>query len=142
MAERAAGSLESAVTEATGASLLAIEERRRAAIRRTFTRLDAVALGAAVGTVLGAAVFLATLVLALRGGDAVGPRLALLSHYFPGYEVSAPGALAGLLYGAGTGFLGGFLTAAFRNLALRIVLARAIWGAERSRRRHLLDEVG
>lgn len=40
----------------------------------------------------------------LKGGDAVGARLQLLSRYFPGYSVTASGAVVGLIYGFVSGF--------------------------------------
>jgi hypothetical protein len=85
---------------------------------------------------------LATAVLVLRGGETVGPTLALLGHYVPGYRVTWLGSLLGLVYGALFGFAIGYVVASCRNLALRIVLGHALWRASRARRRHLLDEVG
>jgi hypothetical protein len=66
-------------------------------LREAFARYDPIALGAALGTVMGLGVFIATAVLLLRGGDSVGPNLSLLANYFLGYAVSWPGAFLGLL---------------------------------------------
>ena len=102
-----------------------------------FGRVDRLALGLAIGLVAGTAVFLATVILLLKGGEVIGPHLALLGQYIPGYAVSWRGSLTG---GAG-GFLGGFVagwtTAFFRNLAVDVyVFACAFW----SRLNRFLDD--
>jgi hypothetical protein len=121
--------------------LAALAERRRDAIRRAFTRLHPLALGCGVGFVAGAVVLVGTLVLVARGGPNVGANLQALSSYFPGYQVTVPGAFVGGSLGFAVGFLSGYALAAFRNLALQIVLAYARWSAEWWRRRHMLDEI-
>jgi len=80
-----------------------------------FARLDRTALGIAVGTLCGLSVFLATIVLLLRGGEVVGPNLALLGQFFLGYTVTASGAFIGLAYGFAAGFLLGWLIGLLRN---------------------------
>ena len=54
------------------------------AFAQVFPKLDRVAFGLSIGTVSGILLFLATLILALKGGTVVGPRLGLLEDYFPG----------------------------------------------------------
>jgi hypothetical protein len=80
-------------------------------IRSAFARFDPVALGAAVGAVIGAGLFLASAVLLVEGGDPLGPTLALLGNYLVGYEVSWPGAFIGLVEAALGGFAFGYLLA-------------------------------
>jgi len=80
-----------------------------------FARLDQTALGFAVGTLCGFSVFLATIVLVFRGGEVVGPNLALLSQFFFGYTVTINGAFIGLAYGFVVGFVIGWLIAFLRN---------------------------
>ena len=80
-----------------------------------FAKLDRVALGVAVGTLCGLGVFMATLLLLLKGGEVVGPRLALLAQFFIGYTVTPSGAFVGLLYGFVLGFILGWLIGFFRN---------------------------
>jgi protoporphyrinogen oxidase len=96
-----------------------------------FPRIDGVAFGTATGLVAGALLFLTTLVLVLKGGPVVGPRLGLLAQFFPAYSVSPSGALLGLVYGFAGGFMGGWSFATLRNLALFLSLAalrrRAQW---------------
>lgn len=80
-----------------------------------FAKLDRTALGLAVGTLCGLVVFIATVVLLLKGGEVVGPRLALLGQYFIGYTVSPRGAFIGLAYGLVFGFVLGWLIGFLRN---------------------------
>ena len=97
-----------------------------AAIAALLERFDPVAMGLSSAAMLGTLIALATLVLVLKGGPVLGPTLALLGEYFPGYRVSAAGSLLGFAYGATLGFLIGWTFARVRNLmsALLLVLAR------------------
>jgi hypothetical protein len=104
-------------------------------------RLDAAALGIATGAVAGVALFLATVRLILAGGAVVGPNLSLLAQYFPGFSVTWPGAVVGLLYGCAAGFAAGWTFAAVRNRALRSALRRARARATRAAERRFLDYV-
>lgn len=87
-------------------------------IVRSLAKLDGNALGIAVGVLFAAAVFGATTFLILKGGDEIGPNLALLGQFFIGYEVSCTGSLIGAVYGLISGFIVGWLIAAIRNLVL------------------------
>lgn len=80
-----------------------------------FAKLDRTALGLAVGTLSGLFVFLATVILIIKGGAVVGPNLALLGQFFWGYTVTIPGAFIGLVYGFIAGFVVGWLIALLRN---------------------------
>ena len=99
------------------------------AIIQAFARLDESALGLAIGAIFGLAIFVATMLLLLKGGDPLGPNLALLGQFFIGYTVTTKGAFVGLLYGFICGFILGWLTALLRNFVLhaylRIVKTRA-----------------
>jgi hypothetical protein len=97
-------------------------ERAESLIVAAFARIDAVALGCAFGLVAGLAIFTATIVLVAKGGDPVGPRLALLGEYFVGYTVTPLGSFVGFAYGAVLGFGAGWLLASLRNLYLAIYL--------------------
>lgn len=88
-------------------------------IRTAFARLDGVALGTALGVVAGVGLFLATVVLLLKGGEFVGPRLGLLRNFLPGYEVTWTGALIGLVEGGLIGFALGFFGASLRNWGMK-----------------------
>lgn len=72
---------------------------------RALARRNALALGVAVGVLAAAGVWLATVVLVVRGGPDTGAHLGLLSQYLPGYSVD----LGGAFVGAGWGFVLGFL---------------------------------
>jgi protoporphyrinogen oxidase len=100
----------------------------RGALARAFQKLDPVALGMACGTIAGAGLLLATLILVGKGGEPVGPTLSLLGQYFPGFRVSAEGSLLGLVYGFSAGFLGGWSFGVIRNAT--VLLAT---GADRLR---------
>ena len=105
-----------------------------------FARLHRIAMGVAVGLVCGSILCLATLWLVLKGGPVIGPNLSLLGQFFPGYSVSPIGALLGLLYGTGVGFLIGWGFALFWNLSLRLYLSLVKREAELEEASRLLDE--
>ena len=75
-----------------------------ARIEAALVRMNARAWGVAVGLLLGAGLFLATIILVLRGGDTVGPHLGLLGAYFPGFRVTVVGSVIGGLYGLALGY--------------------------------------
>jgi cell shape-determining protein MreD len=91
-------------------------------IIQSLAKLDALALGIAVGTLCGLVIFLATNVLIFKGGEEIGPNLALLSQYFVGYEVTETGSLIGLIYGFIFGFITGSLIAFLRNAVVGVYL--------------------
>jgi len=97
-------------------------------IQQAFGRYDPVALGVALGTVLGLGLFVATAVLLLLGGKPVGPNLAVLGSYFLGFEVTWRGALLGLLEAGVGGFGFGYALARLINAVVareeRMVLDR------------------
>ncbi|MGD2148669.1 MAG: hypothetical protein PVH41_18400, partial [Anaerolineae bacterium] len=83
-------------------------------------RLNASALGLVLGLLCGISLFIATNWLVIKGGDPVGPHLALLSQYFIGYRVSFVGSLIGFLYAFVIGGLGGVLIGWIYNRALHL----------------------
>lgn len=91
-------------------------------IVQSLAKIDSLALGAAVGTVFGFGIFLVTNLLIYKGGETIGPNLALLGQFFPGYRVTFGGSFIGLLYGFVSGFALGWLIAVIRNLIIRIYL--------------------
>lgn len=108
------------MTAAETTTRRAEEEATQALLKRVFARYDPVALGAAVGTVAGLGLCLATVVLLLKGGYPVGPNLSLLGHYLTGYRVTWSGAALGLLEGGLLGFLFGYAVAVAVNLVIRL----------------------
>jgi hypothetical protein len=103
-------------------SLRFVNASTRKILDQAFAKLDAVALGAAVGTVWGGGIWAMTVSLLAKGGNTIGPNLALLGQFIPDYSVSWTGSLIGLFYGFGTGFLFGFAFAHARNAAMRLHL--------------------
>jgi protoporphyrinogen oxidase len=102
------------------------EERFADVLAKVFARYDAVALGSAVGLVSGVAVFLATAVLLIRGGEPLGPTLSLLGQYLLGFEVSWGGAVVGLFETGIGGFLFGLTLAWLINLLVDLVAVSVI----------------
>jgi len=111
------------------------------ALSRALLKLDRVAFGLAVGLLGGLALFFATLFLAIKGGEVVGPNLQLLGQYFPGYRVTAAGSLIGLGYGLLAGFVGGWSFALLRNLSVFIYVVMIQRRAERQWLRRLFEYV-
>lgn len=78
-------------------------------------RLNGVILGLVLGLVVGFGIFIATIILVIKGGEQVGPHLALLGQFFIGYQVTVGGSLIGFLYGLLFGFVVGFMIAGVYN---------------------------
>ncbi|MCI0591190.1 MAG: hypothetical protein L0Y67_06270 [Gammaproteobacteria bacterium] len=83
-------------------------------------RISAKVNGVVVGTFLGLAIFIATNWLILKGGDRVGPHLALLGQFFIGYRVTFVGSLIGFAYGFLFGFALGYIIATLYNWIVAI----------------------
>ena len=94
-------------------------------VRARILRLNAMLHGVVIGLAAGAALFIATNWLVLKGGPVVGPHLALLGQYFPGYRVT----LLGSVIGFGYAFVAGFF------LAYAIATLYNRFAARRDRRR-------
>jgi protoporphyrinogen oxidase len=105
-------------------------------IEAAFAKLDAVALGVAVGIVTGVTLFIATIALLLKGGPVVGPTLSLLNNVLLGFRVSVPGAVIGLVEACVGGFMLGYLFATLRNVGIDayawLLQRRAMAESERS----------
>lgn len=91
-------------------------------IVQSLAKLDGLALGISLGTLFGLAIFFATNILIIKGGDLVGPNLVLLNQYFIGYEITFAGSLIGMLYGFVSGFILGWLIAFLRNFVVAVYL--------------------
>ena len=77
-------------------------DRGELIVRASFARFDVVALAIALGCVAAVGLWVATVVLLLKStpaGIKVGPHLALLANFLPGYRVSWAGSVVGLFYG-------------------------------------------
>lgn len=93
------------------------------ALARAFMKLDRAAFGLSLGVMAGLVLFLATLFLVIKGGPDAGSNLALLGHFFPGYDVDPFGAVLGLGYGFLTGFVVGWGVAFLRNTVVFLYMA-------------------
>ncbi len=78
-------------------------------------RLDATLAGVTTGLVAGLGLFLATNWLVLKGGEQVGPHLALLAQFLPGYRVTFFGSLIGFVWALLWGFVAGWLVSGLYN---------------------------
>ena len=67
-------------------------------VRNTLLKLNSRAWGIALGLLFGVGLFMATILLVVRGGHEVGPHLNLLGMFLPGYRVSVAGAFIGFAY--------------------------------------------
>ncbi len=113
----------------------------RKALGYVFPKLDAPAFGLAVGLVAGVLLLVMTLSLVVKGGSHVGLHLQLLGEFLPGYRVTTPGSVLGLVYGFGGGFMAGWLMACLRNTSVLLSLVFIQRRAEIPPLRRLLDYV-
>lgn len=89
------------------------------AIERFTIRLNSMMMGIVVGALCGVALFLATILLVLKGGPNPGRHLSLLAQYFPGYSVTVAGSFLGFLYAGIIGFLSGSIIGGVYNKLAR-----------------------
>jgi hypothetical protein len=104
-------------------------------VKAAFARLDAVALGSAIGLLFGITLWVATVFLLLKGappGQHIGPHLGLLSNFLPLYSVSWTGSVVGGIEVAAIGFVIGALLAVAWNMAhyiwLMVIVRRSTEG--------------
>ena len=90
-----------------------IEEGKN--LNAAILRLNGRAWGIALGLLLGGGLFLATIVLVIKGGPDVGQHLSLLSVFFPGYRVTVLGSLIGFVYAFVLGYALGRLVGIVYN---------------------------
>ena len=101
-------------------------DRREMIVTWAFARLDGRAFAAASAAITAALLFVLTHALVIKGappGIPVGPHLAKLAVFFPGYTVSVAGAFVGALYAALVGGVLGWVLALVWNFAHSLVLA-------------------
>lgn len=91
----------------------------RQLIRASVARLRAGILALVFAMMTGTGLFVATAWLLIKGGPNVGATLGLLGNYLPGYAVTWPGAMVGLLYGAAIGGVAGWSLARIYNRLAR-----------------------
>ncbi|KAA3664240.1 MAG: hypothetical protein DWQ04_06720 [Chloroflexi bacterium] len=83
-------------------------------------RLNGIVSGLVTGIIAGGGLFIVTNWLVLKGGETVGPHLALLSQFLYGYSVTFVGSFVGLTYGLAIGFFVGYTVALLYNLFLNL----------------------
>jgi hypothetical protein len=101
-------------------------DRHDAIIMWAFAKLDVIAFVGAGAVIAAAALFALTMILVVKGappGVPVGPHLAQLAVFFPGYSVSAAGAWIGAAYAGVVGGAIGLALASAWNLAHTLLLA-------------------
>ena len=84
-------------------------------VRTRILRLNAMLHGVVTGVIAAVLLFVATNWLVLKGGQVVGPHLALLGQYFPGYRVTFLGSVIGFGYAFIAGFVLGYAVAILYN---------------------------
>lgn len=84
-------------------------------LEHALLRLNARAWGIATGLLLGLGLFLATVILVIKGGPNAGQHLRLIRVFFPGYSVTWGGALIGFVYAFVVGYALGRLVGAVYN---------------------------
>ena len=75
-----------------------LSSRERQAVQKAFQRVSEQGWGLAIGLLAALGLFLATVILVLKGGPNPGPHLGLLGIYLPGYSVTWLGAFIGAAY--------------------------------------------
>lgn len=105
-----------------------------------FAPLHKRCLGQAVGALFALLVVLATALSALRSPESDYPMI-LLRSFFPGYDVSWFGVLAGAFWSFWLGFVVGWSFAFLRNLALAITSFVFRARAELEESRGFLDHI-
>jgi hypothetical protein len=97
------------------------------------------ALGFAVGVMAGGGLFVLTaLHVALK---IHGLPLYLLAQYFAGYDVSWRGAVVGLAWGFGVGFVAGWLVGFVHNFTVSLWMFFIRMRHDLSRTRNFLDHI-
>ena len=88
-------------------------------LQQALLRLNARAWGIAFGLLLGGGLFIATVVLVMRGGENVGQHLGLLRVFFPGNSISYAGAIIGFIYAFVVSYAFGRLVGSAYNFLVR-----------------------
>ena len=81
-------------------------------------RLNAVIAGLVTGFMAGFSLFAATNWLVLKGGRVVGPHLALLNQFFPGYQITFVGSFIGGAWAFVVGFAAAFAIVRIYNVMM------------------------
>lgn len=106
----------------------------KAVLMAAFARMDVVAFAVAMALIVAIVIFLATVILLVKGappGIEIGTHLRLLDVYLPGYAVSWVGSVIGVFYGLLIGSLLGAAIATLWNLThlfyVSVIVIRKAW---------------
>jgi len=88
-------------------------------VQAAVQRLNARAWGITGGVLFGGGLFLATIILVIKGGPNVGRHLNLLGNFFPGYSVSVLGSFIGFVYAFVVGYGAGRVVGTVYNKMVR-----------------------
>ena len=100
------------------------EELLEQVVLTRVVRLELLVTAVTTAVLLGLGLFLPTIFLVIKGGPVVGPHLALLGHFLPGYDVTVLGSFVGLAYGLIIGATLGVLITIVYN---KVVDFREAW---------------
>jgi hypothetical protein len=89
-------------------------------IGKTLLRMHEQGWGIACGLLFGLGLFAATNFLVFKGGSVVGPHLALLANFFPGYRVTVVGSVVGFIYAFVVGYGFGRTVSTIYNRLVRL----------------------
>ena len=109
-------------------------------LAQAFAPIHKLALGVAFGVVIGAVLFVLTIVAVALAPEGAA-FMALLGEYFYGYTLSAAGAFVGFFWGFIVGFVAGWFLAFVRNLAIAIAIFAFRAKAELSQTTDFLDHI-
>lgn len=84
-------------------------------LMKTLARANEQGWGIAFGLLFAIGLFLATVILVVKGGENPGPHLSLLRVYFPGYSVTWAGSAIGFVYAFVVGYAIGRTIATLYN---------------------------
>jgi hypothetical protein len=93
-------------------------DREEQILKKAVLHLNGHILGFIFGVIGALIIFVATNWLVLKGGEVVGPHLALLNQFFIGYSVTFTGSFIGAAYA----FVLGYLTGLFIGWVYNIVI--------------------
>ena len=109
-------------------------------LRRAFAPYHKRALGLALGIVAALGVFMVTLFHVVVA-PSEGPNIALLAHYFYGYEVTWRGAFVGAWWSFVAAFVAGWFAAFVYNVVMATWLFLVRTKADLSRTTDFLDHI-
>lgn len=93
-------------------------------VRRAVLTLTAQPWGIAFGLLFGLVLFMATMILVMKGGENVGEHPGLSANYFSGYRVTTDGAFLDFIYSFVICYIFGRLVGVIYNSVTGLLDAR------------------